>query len=91
MDRTQLFSEWTAQENVLVLSIIILAFMIGFLGAWWVNRSKIKASDLALAQKSAMLAAARPAQSGLNPTPIRTRSDKCRVPATGIGQTAAGK
>lgn len=66
MDRTQLFSEWTAQENVLVLSIIILAFMIGFLGAWWVNRSKIKASDLALAQKSAMLAAAGTESQKLN-------------------------
>jgi predicted flap endonuclease-1-like 5' DNA nuclease len=49
-----------------MLSMMIIAFMIGFLGAWWVNMSKMKASDLALAQKSAMLEAAGTERQKLN-------------------------
>ncbi len=62
----QLFSAWDAQETILVLTLAILAFMIGFLGAWWINRSKIKASDLTLAQQTAMLSAADAESQKLN-------------------------
>ena len=53
----QLLSEFSGPETILILGVIILAFLLGFLGSWWLNNSKLRETTLELEKKSADLAA----------------------------------
>lgn len=57
MDRNfaQLFSEWSAQESILLLGLIIVAFLLGFLVSWWLNGSKLRELAMESEKKSADL------------------------------------
>lgn len=59
MDRNlaQLLSEWSAQETILLVGLVIVAFLLGFLVSWWLNSSKFRMLTLEAKEKSAALTA----------------------------------